>query len=262
MPSLPASFSRLGLGVTGPHASPLVSQAATVALIHAAIAEGVTVFDTGPMYGAGEGERRLGLALKGVARERVFVCTKARTFPLKGDDGMAPADRVRRSVEESLTRLGLDHVDALFLHGPRPEDIAPTLTAALAQLKADGVVRVVGVCGRGVELDAALTWEGLELLMMPVSDQAHRLEAARVRGVPILAIETMRAQRTAWQAPTSLADLWYLARAGRDALTGVGTAREGGVAAALSLPAVQCVIVQTTRLSHLRANAAAARQRT
>ncbi len=262
MLSLPASFSRLGMGITGPHASALVSPAATVALIKAAIAEGVTLFDTGPMYGAGEGERRLGLALKDAPRETVFVCTKARTFPLRGEDGAAPADRVRRSVEASLTRLGLDRIDALFLHGPRPEDLAAPLTTALARLKADGVVGVVGVCGRGAELDAALAWAGLDLLMMPVSGPPHRLETARERGVPVLAIETMRARGTAWRAPTSMADLWYLARAGRDALAGQATTSESGVAEALSLPAVAGVIVQTTRLSHLRANAAAARRRT
>ena len=262
MRRLPLSLSRLGFGVTGPHASPLVAPQVTASLIASAIAEGVTLFDTGPMYGGGEGERRLGAALRVAARDRVFVCTKARTWPLKaGSDAIAgtPADRVRRSLDASLTRLGLDRVDALFLHGPRCEDFAPPLMATLAALKAEGLIGAIGVCGRGPELDAALDAEGIDFLMMPLEGQAARLGRAASRGVAVLAIETMRSARTGLRAPASAADLWYLARAGRDALAGAPPASGPGIAAALQQPAVCSVIVQTTRLEHLRANAATAR---
>ena len=258
---LPYAFSRLGFGVTGPHTTPLVAPAATNALIKAAIAEGVTLFDTGPMYGAGEGERRLGAALRGVARDGVFVITKARTRLLGADDaGGAAEDRVRRSLAESLTRLGLDRVDALLLHGPAAEDFTPSLMATLASLKAGGQVGAVGVCGRGDELDAALESDGVDLLMMPVTGQSGRLARAAAKGVPVVAIETMRARRAPLRLPTSAADFWYLARAGRDALTGSAPMAGEGVAAALAMPAVASVIVQTTRLAHLKANAAAARK--
>lgn len=251
---LPASVSRLGFGVTGPHATALVAPAATAALVRRALDLGVTLFDTGPMYGAGEGERRLGAALKGVDRARAFVSTKARTWS-PGDD-RAPAAIVRASLADSLARLGLAHVDALFLHGPRPEDVAAA-APALADLKAAGTIRFAGVCGRGAELDAALATEGVDLLMMPVTgDQRARLEAAAARGIAVFAIETLRGAPR--PPPAQAADLWYLARAARDALAGRTAPQGAGVAAALALPAVRSVIVTTTRARHLAENARAA----
>ncbi|TPW07377.1 MAG: aldo/keto reductase [Alphaproteobacteria bacterium] len=116
------TLSRLGLGISGPHATGLVSTGDTTRLLRTAIDLGVTTFDTGPMYGDGEAERRLGLALKGVARDSVFVITKARTWTRDGD---APTPGA--SLRASLARLGLDHVDALLLHGPTPEDVANTI---------------------------------------------------------------------------------------------------------------------------------------
>ena len=194
-------------------------------------------------------------------RDTVFISTKARTRPLGPEDGVGPpADRVRRSLAESLTRLGLDRVDVLFLHGPAPDDFTPSLMGALRGLKAEGLIGSMGVCGRGEELDAALTVDGFDLLMMPVTGQSGRLARAAARGIPVIAIETMRSRRAPLRLPTSAADLWYLARAGRDALTGSAPAAGTGIAEALALPAVASVVVQTTRLAHLKANAAAARQ--
>jgi len=249
-----APMSRLGLGVTGPHASGAVAPFATVALVRAALDAGVTLFDTGPMYGDGEGERRLGAALRDVSRDRAFVSTKARTFPMRGDDGLgADIDaRLRRSLDASLRRLGVARVDALFLHGPRIADL-PAGLATLGALKREGLVGAVGVCGRGAEIDAALD-VGAELVMMPL-DPA-RLAKVAVRSVPVIAIETMRRARV--RMPTSGADLWYAARAARDALAGAPTPAGAGVAAALAQPGVVSVVVQTTRMAHLLENVAAA----
>lgn len=253
---LPPAATRLGLGVTGPHATPAVTREGTARLVHAALDLGVTLFDTGPMYGAGEGERRLGGALASVARERVFVCTKARTW--NAGDERAPAAIVAASLAESLQRLGLDHVDALFLHGPRPADIAAPVLETLASLKAAGRIRFAGVCGRGPECLAGLASGGIDLLMAPVAGADALLAAAARRGVPVFAIETMRGRRSPWRAPASVADAWYLARAARDAWIGAAPPPGDGVAAALSRPAVASVIVQTTRAAHLAENARAA----
>jgi aryl-alcohol dehydrogenase-like predicted oxidoreductase len=247
---LPPTASRLGLGVTGPHAGPAVAPAQTALLVREAIARGVTLFDTGPMYGAGEGERRLGAALREAPRAGVFICTKARTWTPDSPD--APADSVRRSLDLSLGRLGLHHVDALLLHGPRPADVAP----ALAALRADGRATRVGVCGRGPELVAGLD-AGADLLMAPVAGADALLSRAAAAGAAVFAIETMRG-RGRVRAPTSLADAWYLARAARDALRGTTPGMGVGVADALRRPAVASVIVQTTRLAHLIENARAA----
>lgn len=246
-----SALSRLGFGVTGPHATGFLRPHETEALVRAAIDLGVTTFDTGPMYGGGEGERRLGAALTAIDRDDVFIVTKARTF------GPGAARGVAASLEDSLRRLRLDHVDALLLHGPNPEDIA-RLADDLAALRRRGLVRCVGVCGRGPERAAMLAHPpGLyDLLMTPLDDDALLARSA-AQGVDILAIEVMRG-RGGLRAPKQRADLWYLARDVRDALKGTAPSPGPGLDAALSRGAVSSVIVTTTRIAHLEGNARAA----
>ena len=113
---------RLGFGVSGPHGTPLVRPERRCRLIQHAFAMGVRVFDTGPSYGNGEAERRLGEALRGCrpmtassrprrACRHPGVARRVRDFS---------PDGVRRSVEASLKRLRRTRIDWLFLHGPAP----------------------------------------------------------------------------------------------------------------------------------------------
>ncbi|MFW5661901.1 MAG: aldo/keto reductase, partial [Oceanicaulis sp.] len=67
----------LGFGVSGAHGTPLVSRNSTIAMIERSLESGVALFDTAPAYGAGEAERRLGLALREIGRDRVRISTKA-----------------------------------------------------------------------------------------------------------------------------------------------------------------------------------------
>jgi len=246
-------WPRLGLGVSGPHATRFVSENDTVRLVHAAIDLGVTRVDTGPMYGNGEGERRLGRALKGVARDKVFVITKVRTFMPDG----APCPTVKAQLAQSLKRLGLNEVDAVLLHGPRAEDVSQGWNGALRDAKKRGVIRYGGVCGRGRERHAL--WDDpanadqYDLLMTPLDDAALIARAAET-GVGVLAIETMRSRRRL-RLPRSQADLWYIARDARDALANAPQPSGPGLQAALSLPGVRSAIVTTTRPAHLEENA-------
>lgn len=246
-----SALTRLGFGVTGPHATAFLKSYKTEALVRAAIDLGVTTFDTGPMYGGGEGERRLGEALANIDRDDVFVITKARTFGGGSERGVAA------SLEDSLRRLRLDHVDALLLHGPHPEDIA-RVADELAALKTRGLARRVGVCGRGAERAAMLARPaGLyDLLMTPLDDDALLARAA-TQGVDVLGIEVMRG-RGGMRVPKQRADFWYLARDLRDALKGTAPSPGPGLDAALSHAAVSSVIVTTTRIAHLTGNARAA----
>ncbi|OIH97868.1 aldo/keto reductase [Curtobacterium sp. MCBA15_001] len=144
------------------------------ATVDAAWEVGVRGFDTAPHYGVGLSERRLGDALAGRPRGEYAISTKVgrRLVPGPGDgvddDGFAvpndpvrqwdpTADGVRRSLDESLGRLGLDHVDIAYLHDPDVYDLSAGLTQALpalAALRDEGVVRAVGVGSNSV---AALT---------------------------------------------------------------------------------------------------------
>ncbi|WP_439688918.1 aldo/keto reductase [Curtobacterium sp. SP.BCp] len=153
------------------------------AAVDAAWDVGVRGFDTAPHYGLGLSERRLGTALAGRPRSEYFVSTKVGRLlvPGRGDGddlasgGFAVADDtvrqwdpspsgVRRSLDESLVRLGLDHVDVAYLHDPDVYSLTDGLTQALptlAELRDAGVVRAVGVGSNSVEALAAAVETGL-----------------------------------------------------------------------------------------------------
>src|SRR3954470_18563328 len=80
-----------------------------------AIAAGVNYFDTAVQYGNGESEKNLGRVLQKLKPADVVVGTKVRVPP--GESGSI-ADAITKSLEGSLSRLGLDRVDIFHLHNP------------------------------------------------------------------------------------------------------------------------------------------------
>ena len=142
VPLLSFGAAPLG-GVYGP-----VSQAGVNAAVRAALAAGVNLFDTSPYYGSGRSESVLGRALAGIPRESFLVATKVGRYGASAFDFSAA--RVRASIDESLARLGLDHVDVILCHDIEFGDqeiivneALPTLRAAVAAGKA----RAIGVTG-------------------------------------------------------------------------------------------------------------------
>jgi aryl-alcohol dehydrogenase-like predicted oxidoreductase len=114
----------------------------TAEVVGAALDAGVTFFDTADIYGGTRSEEHLGQAL-GRRRDEVVIATKFG-FPYQGHEGGAAPDYVRRAAEESLRRLGTDHIDLYQLHAPdRLIPIADTL-GALGELVGAGKVRQVG----------------------------------------------------------------------------------------------------------------------
>ncbi|MFK0241174.1 aldo/keto reductase [Microbacterium sp. NPDC090281] len=135
------------------------------AAVDAAWDSGIRYFDTAPHYGLGLSERRLGAALSNRPRDEFVLSTKVgRLLVPSGfsdgtmDDGgfVVPAttrrewdlsrDGIRRSVDESLERLGLDRIDIAYLHDP--DDRGPQAHAeaipALIELRDEGIVGAVG----------------------------------------------------------------------------------------------------------------------
>lgn len=119
-----------------------IDAAATERVVSAALEAGINFFDTADIYGATKSEEFLGRALKG-RRERAIVATK---FGMAVDDqrkGARP-EYVRHACDDSLRRLGIDHIDLYQLHQPDPNvPIADTLGAMDDLVKA-GKVREIG----------------------------------------------------------------------------------------------------------------------
>ena len=125
-----------------------ITTAAAVATVEAAIDAGVAHLDTAYCYGeAGESERAIARALAGRRREAAVIASKCGIHWEPGRkqcvDGRP--ERIRAEVEESLVRLGTDHVDLLYLHAPDPVLPIEESAGALADLLSAGKTRAVGV---------------------------------------------------------------------------------------------------------------------
>ncbi len=192
-----AEISRLGFG-TAPLGGLLreTSDGDAADAVEAALAAGLCHFDTAPQYGGGLSERRLGTALSKIAGDRFVLSSKVgKIVQLKPDAPAqitgfvgAPAhdilydysyDGVRRSLDESLKRLGLDRVDILFIHdvnrkyhGARVhERLAEALTGAckaLAELRSQGVIKAFGPATKDIDIACAFVERAdVDCLMLP-----------------------------------------------------------------------------------------------
>ncbi|MGW8359564.1 aldo/keto reductase [Streptomyces wedmorensis] len=192
-----------------------VDDTTAAAAVDAAWAAGVRTFDTAPHYGLGLSERRLGRALRGRPRSEYQLSTKAGRLlepvaGLVGDDlanGFAvpathrrrwdfSADGVRRSLEQSLLRMGVDRVDTVYLHDPDDhldQAIAEAMPA-LERLRAEGVV---GAIGAGMndsgpltrfvrETDVDVVLVAGRYTLLDQSALAGLLPAASERGVAVV----------------------------------------------------------------------------
>lgn len=136
--------------------------------LHAAWDAGIRYFDTAPHYGLGLSERRLGAFLREKPRDEYVLSTKVGRLlvPNADHDGGRDlangfdvpddlvrrfdpsASGIRRSLEDSLERLGLDRIDILYLHDPDAYDLERGLREglpALAALRDEGLVAQIGV---------------------------------------------------------------------------------------------------------------------
>ncbi|MER6103353.1 aldo/keto reductase [Streptomyces sp. NPDC001832] len=141
-----------------------VGEDEAAAAVEAAWADGIRYFDTAPHYGLGLSERRLGTVLRTKPRDAFTLSTKVgrllEPHDGGGDDlanGFAvpathrrrwdfSADGVRRSLEDSLARLGLDRVDLVLIHDAddHEEQAFKEAYPALEELRSQGVVRAIG----------------------------------------------------------------------------------------------------------------------
>jgi aryl-alcohol dehydrogenase-like predicted oxidoreductase len=124
---------------------------AAVAAIRRAADRGINFFDTAQAYGFGASERLLAKALKGIPRDQVVIATKGGLRPMAGggNERDASPDWIRRGVDSSLKALGTDYIDLYQIHWPDPKAPFAETARALADLKAAGKIRHVGVSNYG-----------------------------------------------------------------------------------------------------------------
>lgn len=143
--------STIGLGCNnfGRAGTATAGQAGTTAVIDAAIAAGVTLFDTADIYGAERGlsETLMGHALRG-NRDKIVLATKfgMDMNGLNGPDWNARGSRryIRRAVEGSLRRLQTDWIDLYQLHQPDPNTPIEETLDTLDDLIGEGKIRYIG----------------------------------------------------------------------------------------------------------------------
>ena len=125
-----------------------IDEAEGIRSVHVALDHGINLIDTAPYYGRTSAESVLGKALKGVARERYVLATKVARYGKTQAEFDFSAARVKRSVDESLARLGVDHVDFIQVHDMEFGDINQIVTEtipALREVQRAGKARFVGI---------------------------------------------------------------------------------------------------------------------
>jgi len=125
-----------------------VGQDGVNAIVDMSLKAGINFIDTANVYSAGESERLLGQALVdlGVKRSDVVIATKVYgAMGGKPNDRGASRGHIMDSVEESLERLQLDHIDLFQIHGNDPVTPVEETLRALDDLVSGGLVRYVGV---------------------------------------------------------------------------------------------------------------------
>jgi aryl-alcohol dehydrogenase-like predicted oxidoreductase len=202
------SITAVGLGtwaIGGPGTEGYGSQNDddSVAAIHRAVQAGVNWIDTAPIYGLGHSEEVVGRALAEIdPADRPLVFTKCGLVP----DPQRPSDRPRRSLrpesmrrelETSLRRLGVDRIDLYQVH--RPDETGTPVEDSwgeIGRLIEEGKVRAAGVSNfELVELEAYEAIRHIDSLQPPFSllnrDAAEQIEWCARHGVGVLAYSPM-----------------------------------------------------------------------
>jgi aryl-alcohol dehydrogenase-like predicted oxidoreductase len=270
--------SEIGFGCASFWGKKVFDEATAIRLVHTAIAHGVTFFDTGASYSGGNAEPRLGKALARLPNQRdLVIATKAGScIDERGrwrEDFSAPG--VRRTVEASLVRLGLDAIPLLQLHGPEITNITDDLLDTLTRLKEEGKVLHLSVNS----FDAGV----IEYIMTLPMFGAVMIDYNILRPEREPVIEKLAARNFGILAGMALGgglylknglrirglqDLWYLARAWKNHRSDIRrsrsldflhhqaplTAAEIALAWVLRRAEIGCAVLGTTRMSHLSEN--------
>lgn len=145
--------SALGLGCMGLSFGygPATDTRTATALLHAAVAQGVTFFDTAEVYGPFRNEELLGQALAPY-REQVVIATKFGFKDGHADAGLdSRPERIRAVAEASLQRLQTDRIDLFYQHRVDPNVPIEDVAGTVKDLIAEGKVKHFGLSEAGAD---------------------------------------------------------------------------------------------------------------
>jgi aryl-alcohol dehydrogenase-like predicted oxidoreductase len=273
-------ISAIGLGCSSFWAKNAFPEQNAVALVERAYALGINHFDTGPSYAAGGAEKRLAVALRRVERDRVVISTKAGTYvDASGAQfrSFEPA-RIRAELQASLERLGISHVDILYLHGPSVENLSTAVIDCLNGLKDSGLISYSGVNSFAANVLRKLVGLPIDAVMPQYSIfdvSCTREVAALAQDGKIIVSGTVLGQgivNFSSLIPTNRKSLWYLLRALKNdpllpltrlqAQRRISALGQPALDAALlflfKTPGLTSAVFGTTNMAHLEANTAAA----
>ncbi|MFK0250928.1 aldo/keto reductase [Amycolatopsis azurea] len=136
--------STLALGAMNFGAIGRTTQDEATAIVDAALAGGINVIDTADMYSAGESEKMVGKAIAG-RRDDIVLATKA-VLPMSDERNHQGASRrwLVTELDDSLRRLGVDHVDLYQIHRWDPKTSDEETLSALTDLQRAGKIRYFG----------------------------------------------------------------------------------------------------------------------
>lgn len=295
-PELIARMGSLGFGAASiGNLYTKVSGEQAAAAFDAAWDGGIRYYDTAPHYGLGLSERRLGESLSNKPRDEFVLSTKVGRVldpnpAFAGGDDMAfnfavpnrtvrrfdPSEAgIRRSIDDSLERLGTDRIDIAFLHDPDAYDLDRGLAEgipALMKLRDEGVIAAIGIgtndaaaAARAVregDLDVVMIASRFTLLEQPALDEL--LPECEAHGVSVIAAAVFNSGLLATDEPSAVSrydytapPMFILARAEQLA----AACRAAGVAlpvAALQYPllhpSVGTVVVGSAKAAAIRQN--------
>ncbi|GAA4073354.1 aldo/keto reductase [Nonomuraea soli] len=207
-----------------------VSEEAAHATMEAAWEAGVRYYDTAPHYGLGLSERRLGAFLRG--RSGYTLSTKVGRLLVPGHPPQRDtqgfdvvsdlrrvwdfsADGVRRSLDDSLKRLDVDHVDTVLLHDPddHVEQALDEAYPALERLRSEGVVGSIGIGMNQWQVPSRFVREtDIDVVMLAgrytLLDRSGRdlLDECAARGVRVLAAGVFNSGLLATHEPSGTYD--------------------------------------------------------
>jgi aryl-alcohol dehydrogenase-like predicted oxidoreductase len=118
----------------------------SIRIVHEAMDAGINFLDTADTYSRGGSETVVGKALQGGRRDRVFLATKVH-FPMDDADPNARGNHrlhIMKGCEDSLRRLGTDHIDLYQIHRPMPSIPIDETLRAMDDLVRQGKVRYIG----------------------------------------------------------------------------------------------------------------------